>query len=368
MKPPPTHTILIVDDQEENLQLASNVLAMMGFNIVPAFNGEQMMQRLAAKVPDLILLDILLPETDGVELCRQLKHSDAWAEIPVIFLSAADDKNLVVKALEVGGVDYITKPFNKAELISRVRTHIELKEAKDHLRILANDKDELINVLTHDFKSHLAGVLMSASLLAKRDNLSSDRSAKLIHQICDSTQRMQLFVTQFLANQRATDSIGELKSLPLAAVLQPLVETLTPYADSKSIQLQVTDLKTAPRVRANEEGLRQILDNLLTNAIKFSPREKSVSINCRTEPDGQCLLSIKDEGPGFSKSDREKLFARYSRLSAQPTGGEPSTGLGLSIVKQLADAMRCDLRLISEPEQGAEFILSIPRDGDGTPG
>src|SRR4051812_5071913 len=140
----PNATILIVDDQEQNLQLVGTVLSMTGYEIIPARSGEEAFQRLAAREPDLILLDLLMPEVDGIEVCRQLKADPRWADLPVIFLSAADDKNLIVEALECGGVDYVTKPFNKAELVTRVRTHLALKQARDQLRELAEDKDELL--------------------------------------------------------------------------------------------------------------------------------------------------------------------------------------------------------------------------------
>ena len=109
-----------------------------------------------------------MPGIDGLTTCRRLKADPRWADLPVIFLSAADDKNLVVQALESGGVDYVTKPFNKAELLSRVRTHLALKKARDELRHLAENKDELLGILAHDLKNHLAGMKLSAGLLSER--------------------------------------------------------------------------------------------------------------------------------------------------------------------------------------------------------
>src|SRR5207244_12951935 len=117
---------------------------------------------------DLILLDLLMPGMDGCEVCGRLREHPEWADIPVIFLSAADDKERVVRAFDSGAVDYITKPFNQAELVSRVRTQLALKNARDRLRQLAEDKDELMGILTHDLKSHLAGIEMSAVVLRNR--------------------------------------------------------------------------------------------------------------------------------------------------------------------------------------------------------
>src|SRR6266567_75225 len=126
--------LLVVDDQEANLQVLGTILGRLGFDIVPALDAEQALRRLAARPVDLILLDVLMPGLDGFEVCRRIRANPAWTDIPIIFLSAADDKNLIVRALESGGVDYVTKPFNSAELLSRVRTHLALKTARDRLR------------------------------------------------------------------------------------------------------------------------------------------------------------------------------------------------------------------------------------------
>ncbi len=137
----------------------------LGCEIIPAADGATALKRVALRPPDLILLDLLMPGMGGCEVCKKLKENSDWRDIPVIFLSAADDKDLIVRALDAGGVDYITKPFNQAELISRVRTQLALKMARDQLKQLAEDKDELLGVLAHDLKNYLGGMNMSAGLL-----------------------------------------------------------------------------------------------------------------------------------------------------------------------------------------------------------
>ena len=129
--------ILVVDDQAINIQVVGSALGNLGHEIIPALDGPTALKRVALRPPDLILLDLLMPGMDGCEVCRQLKESPAWKDIPVIFLSAADDKDFIVRAFDAGGVDYITKPFNQAELLSRVRTQLALKSARDRLKQLA---------------------------------------------------------------------------------------------------------------------------------------------------------------------------------------------------------------------------------------
>lgn len=353
--------ILVVDDQEANVRVVGNILGALGFNIVPATSGEQALRRIAAKRPDLVLLDVLMPDLDGFEVCRQIHELTGGSEIPVIFLSAADDKQLIVRALEGGGVDYVTKPFNPAELISRVRTHLALKAARDSLRQLAEDKDELIGILTHDLKNHLGGMQMTAQLLSDRASNLGDRAlARMSGNILTSTGQMLAFVKQFLANASADRGlVMHPESVCLASLSSKVVRQYATAAAQKGIRLNHERPEGSAFVRADRDALEQVIDNLLSNAVKFSPPDKNVWI--RVEPDGaafQCV--IRDEGPGFTAEDKELMFVRYRRLSAAPTGGEPSTGLGLSIVKKLLEAMDGSIECESEPGRGATFIVHLP--------
>src|ERR1035441_1600099 len=162
---PPPARILVVDDQPANIQVVGSVLGKLGYEIIPALDGLTALKRAAMHPPDLILLDLLMPGMDGCEVCRRLREDHGAQDVPVIFVSAADGKDLVVQALEAGGVDYITKPFNHAELVLRVKTQLELKSARDRLEQLAEDKDELLGMLAHDLKNHLGGMQMSSQLL-----------------------------------------------------------------------------------------------------------------------------------------------------------------------------------------------------------
>ncbi|MDB6004920.1 MAG: Hybrid sensor histidine kinase/response regulator, partial [Prosthecobacter sp.] len=339
MTAPPNETILIVDDQEENLRGVGNVLTMMRNETMLASKAEQTFLHLATRIPDLILLDVMMPETDGLAVCRRLKANPRWADIPVIFLSADDDKNIVVQALETGGVDYVTKPFNRAELLSRVRTQLALKQARDRLQGLAEDKDEILGILAHDLKNSLAGMKLSAGLLQTRKAELPPRCVPLVENIMNATERMLAFMQEFLANQRAEQLHIKHLTLDLAKVASQVVASHQVAAHAKKITLTITVPKTEVRVSADPEGLTQSLENLVSNAIKFSSEGGRVEVTVHEPMAGMAKCHVRDAGPGFTEEDRTKMFRRYGRLSAQPTGDEPSTGLGLSIVKRLIDAM-----------------------------
>ncbi len=354
--------LLVVDDQEVNIQVVGCALGKLGYEILPATSGAQALKRLAARRPDLILLDILMPEMDGFEVCRRIREHPEWADIPIIFLSAADDKELVVRALEGGGVDYVMKPFDHAELISRVRTHLSLKAARDRLKQLAEDKDELLGILAHDLKNHLGGMQMSAQLLRNRAATEDGKLRQLAENILYSTDQMLAFVKEFLANASAEHGLAiTLQPIHLAAAASRAVQQYQEAARRKDITLLSELPPEGTEALADRAALDQVLDNLISNAVKFTPPGKQIDVAVKPCSNGWVEFSIRDQGPGFKEEDKAKMFRRYGRLSARPTGGEPSTGLGLSIVKTLVQNMRGELFCESIPSQGATFILRLPR-------
>jgi two-component system sensor histidine kinase/response regulator len=357
--------ILVVDDQDANLRALGGMLGPLGFEISQVTSGEAALEHLAANTADLILLDVLMPEMDGFEVCRRIREQPRLREIPIIFLSAADDKAFVVRALEAGGVDYVTKPFNRAELISRVRTHLALKRARDRLKQLAEDKDELLGILAHDLKNHLGGMQMSAKLLQDRAAAVADpRLNRMATNILDASEQMFSFVREFLANAAADRGYPlaiEAVSLPDAAAAA--VQRYAEAALRKSIRINEDYLQDAPLVLADRGALDQVIDNLVSNAVKFSPPETSIWLTVGPAAGGSLECRVRDEGPGCDEKDRAQMFLRYRRLSARPTGGEPSTGLGLSIAKRHVDAMKGSLHCESEAGRGATFVLKLPLAG-----
>jgi two-component system sensor histidine kinase/response regulator len=354
--------ILVVDDQPANIQIVGAVLGKLGHEIIPASDGATALKRVALRMPDLILLDLLMPGMNGYEVCLQLKLNPEWKEIPVIFLSATDDKDMIVRALDSGGVDYVTKPFNQAELISRVRTQLVLKAARDQLKQLAEDKDELLGILAHDLKNYLGGINMSAELISRQiERFKDERLAQLSENMIRSSALAMAFVKEFLANS-ATDHGFILKSttVNLADIATAAVRQYREAARQKDIKIQTEFPTEAVIALADFSALDQILGNLISNALKFSSPGKRIFISVRsTDNRAECV--VRDEGPGFTAEDKIKMFRRYGRLSARPTGGEPSTGLGLSIVRKLVLGMSGELLCESIPGSGAAFTVRLPR-------
>ena len=354
--------ILVVDDQPANIQIAGAVLGNLGHEIIPASDGATALKRVALRMPDLILLDLLMPGMNGCEVCLQLKLNPDWKDIPVIFLSASDDKEMIVRALDSGGVDYITKPFNQAELISRVRTQLALKSARDQLKQLVEDKDELLGIIAHDLINYLVGINMSAGVLCRQTaRLNDQRMTQVAENILRTSAQSLTFVKDFLANSKTDHSYTfKTGAVNLTDFAIAAIEHFAEVAQQKKIQIQTDFPVHAVNAQADFSGLDRVLDNLISNAIKFSPPGKQIFVSVYSS-NNRAVLVVRDEGPGFTVEDKARMFRRYARLSARPTGGEQSTGLGLSIVRKLVLGMGGELSCESVPGNGATFTVRLPR-------
>jgi two-component system sensor histidine kinase/response regulator len=355
-----TDCLLVIDSNQCDVRTLAAMLGKVGFEILPAFNADHALKILANRQPDLILMDLHLPEMDGFELSRRLQENPDYVDIPIIFISSDDDKNLVARALESGGVDYITKPFHKQELLSRVRTQLMLKTSRDYTRRLAQDKDEMMGMISHHLQNFLVGIHMSAQFLQERAHANTDPKVRLLAEnIRNSSGQMRAFLKTFLANAAADHGLHiQMEPINLVDAIIRAVRQYEDAAKAKQITLTGKLPKEGTIIRADVAALGQVLDNLISNAIKFSPPSTQVTVSIEDGP--MCVeCRVQDEGAGFTDDDKARMFRRYTRLSARPTGGEPSTGLGLSIAKRLTHAMNAELICESTVGKGSTFIISF---------
>lgn len=353
--------LLVINEDQAQIDTLRGMLGKLGFEILPARGGTEALQCLSEKKPDLILLKLLMKQTDGFELCKKIQENLAWSDIPIIFFAPTDDKTLLVRALESGGADYIAEPFDKAELLSRIRTHLMLKTTRDHLKQLAVEKEELLGMISHYLQNHLVGMNMSSRLLLERTSISSDVKLRtLAENIWNSTNQMRVFIKALLANAAVDRGFKiHFESLDFSAAVSHVLRQYEESARAKEIVLHKSPHTESVFIEADPAAVDQVLDNLISNAIKFSPPRTKVLVTVhRNESHVECR--IQDQGPGFSEEDKARMFHRYARLSARPTGGEPSTGLGLSIAKRLVQGMKGELSCQSVKGEGATFILRFP--------
>ena len=357
---PPRSSVLIVDDITRNLQVVGTILRQAGYAVTPATSGVEALEGVREKVPDLILLDLMMPEMDGLEVCRRLKADPATQQIPVIFLTASNEMEHLMKGFEVGAVDYVTKPFNPPELLARVRTHLELKHARQRLREMNDEKNEFMGIAAHDLRSPLNAVKGYSEMVLEDPALGRE-NAEVIQKIHEAAARMAEMVQNLLDANRIERGELQLQLAPtdLGRLLAAVVEAQRPRATAKqqSIRLQTDPSPVMAQVDPNV--MVQVLENLVSNAVKYSPPGKNIFVRLKKEAQA-VRVEVQDEGPGLSAGDQQKLFGKFARLSAKPTGGENSTGLGLSIVKRMVEAMNGKVWCESELGKGATFIVTAP--------
>ena len=355
--------ILVVDDISKNLQVVGTILRNEGYHVMPATSGLQALERVSAQPPDLILLDLMMPEMDGLEVCSRLKAEPLTRQIPVIFLAASNEMDHLMKGFEAGAVDYITKPFNAPELLARVRTHLELKHARERLREMNEEKNEFMGIAAHDLRNPLSAIQGYAEMIIEDAQSLAHRDLEGNGQrIREAAKRMTEMVQNFLDANRIER--GELKLnmaiSDLSPLLQSVLETQSPHATAKGQMIQLELPPTPTLALADVSITLQVFENLVSNAVKYSPPGKKIFVRLKAEA-GVVRFEVEDQGPGLSKEDQKKLFGKFARLSAKPTGGEHSTGLGLSIVKRLVEAMNGKVWCESELGMGAKFIVTIPQ-------
>ena len=360
--------ILIVDDVQQNIQVVGTMLREAGYSIMPATSGSVALQRVQKKLPDLILLDLMMPEMDGLAVCQRLKEDPAARHIPIIFLTASNEMEHLVQGFKAGAVDYITKPFNAPELMARVRTHLELKHARDaivrytqELARLNNEKNEFMGIVAHDLRNPLGTITGFADLVLDDPEIPREEIHDFTRRIRDTAARMSEMVQNLLDANRIERGEVKLSLAPtdLCASLTSVVETYRPRAAAKQqvIHLQTGNIPLVALVDPNV--IIQVFENLVSNAVKYSPSGKNIFVRLMKTADGT-HCEVQDEGPGLSGEDQKKLFGKFARLSAKPTGGEHATGLGLSIVKRLVEAMGGQVGCESELGQGATFVVQLP--------
>ena len=368
----PQNRILIVDDVDENLMISSAILKKAGYAIHTAKSGADCIQMAHEIKPHLILLDINMPGMNGLEACEVLKKDPATDSIPVIFLTAISDSSHIVRAFQVGGVDYIVKPFRAQELLARVNVHIALQNAQtilrkqnEHLEQLNKEKSEFLGIAAHDLKNPLSGIIGLAELLVTRQEtqISEKDVSDMSQQIKHSAQ----FMFEIVANLLDVNKIEEgnitlaPKMLDVYAMSMMLIDRYELAAERKSLTFvkPVAPPALSP-IYADELATAQVLDNLISNAVKYSPQGKTIHVVMEAADEGFVRVSVRDEGQGLTEDDKTKLFQKFSKLSARPTADEHSTGLGLSIAKKLIDLMNARVSVESEEGKGATFIVDFP--------
>ena len=391
--------IFIVDDMPANLGILDEFLSHHGFEVLIAKDGKSALAKVEKAQPHLILLDILMPELDGFETCRRLKANPVTYDIPVIFMTALTDTVDKVKGFELGAVDYITKPFEQEEVLARIKTHLRINQLQQQLQAqntqlqttneqldkltyrlsqqteelrLANTelaraarlKDEFLANMSHELRTPLNAILGMAEVLQEGIYGSLNvQQAKSVHTIETSGRHLLALINDILELAKIEAGKIKLDLIPVSAnwVGESCIQLVKELANKKSVKIQAVFESNPLTVKADERYLKQILLNLLGNAIKFTPAGGTVNLEIKGDTQRQTVnLSVADTGIGISTDNMRYLFKPFVQLDGGLNRQHEGTGLGLALVYRLVEMHGGSISVTSNPGKGSCFTVALP--------
>ena len=368
-------TILIVDDNPENLNMLFQYFEHSEFRTLAAQDGHAALLQVEYTRPDLILLDILMPGIDGFETCRRLKDNPSTQDIPVIFLTALSQTEEKMTGFDVGGVDYITKPFQYEEVLARVNAHITIRRQQQQLQAqtvaledmnarleaLNASKDKFFSIIAHDLKSPFAGLLVIAHLI--KENIERWDKDKIIHfadQLQESIDTLYAFIENLLTWSRFQQGLMEYhpKFVNIQYIVARNVALLIYNAQQKQITLKNSVQQPIP-IAIDENMIDTVIRNLLSNAIKFTKPGGTIEISA-TDDESSFELTVSDTGIGIPEESLPGLFQIDAKTRQVGTAGEQGTGLGLILCKEFIDQHGGNIWVESEVGRGSTFRFILP--------
>ena len=354
------YTVLVVDDVVSNVLLLKVLLTNEKFKVITAGNGKEALSQAVNARPDLILLDVMMPEMNGFEVAERLKADPETQHIPIIFLTALNTTADIVKGFKVGANDFISKPFNKEELVIRVTHQISLVAAKriimeqtEELRKIIMGRDKLYSVIAHDLRSPMGSIKMVLNMLIL--SLPSEQ----IGMANQSTEDVFSLLDNLLKWTKS--QIGKLnvvyQDFDIVGNIASVIEIFNLVAGMKNIKVNFP-VHGKIEVHADMDMMKTILRNLLSNAIKFSYNDSEILVNAGIEGD-KVIVSVKDTGKGMGEEDQKKLLNTETHFSKYGTNNEEGSGLGLLLCQDFAVKNGGHLWFESEEGKGSTFFFSV---------
>jgi two-component system sensor histidine kinase/response regulator len=372
---PAEFKILVVDDVVANVILLKALLSREGYKIATATSGEDALNKLPIEKPDVILLDVMMPGMSGFEVAEKIAKMSYFEDVQIIFLTALNSPADIVKGFKLGASDFVTKPFNREELIIRLTHQISLVAAKriieqqtNELKSTISGRDKLYSVIAHDLRSPLGSIKMVLNMLVT--TLLPESVGEEMFQLMKEANHIAEDTFSLLDNllKWTKSQTGKLnivyQDIDIVDITDDIVEIFKLNAQLKDIQITYKN-DVHITVRTDVDIVKTIMRNLLSNAIKYS--NSGGSINVTTEDsDGFAIVHVADHGLGISKDGQEKLFKQDVHFTTFGTANEEGSGLGLILVKDFVDKIGGKIWFESEEGKGSTFSFSIPK-ATGTP-
>jgi len=355
--------IIAVDDNIENLTAIKNTLKDL-YEVYPSPSALKMFSLLEHLRPDLILLDVEMPDMNGYEAAQKLKQSDKFREIPIIFLTSMDDAQSEIKGLSIGAVDYIRKPFVGPLILRRIETHLSLIDHQLEAQKASHAKGQFLSHMSHEIRSPLNAIIGMINIATHTDDIQ-----KIKHCLdkADNASRLLMgLINDILDMSKIEANKLELSNseFNFEKMLANIINMTSVRAGEKNQNIVVNvNANVPPFIISDDLRLSQVITNLLTNAIKFTPENGIITLNAEKldETDGEITLRIEvvDSGIGISEEQQKRLFTSYHQADNSITKNFGGTGLGLAISKRIVELMQGTIWIESELNKGAKFIFTI---------
>ena len=382
--------VLIIDDSQVNLMLLHNLLEQQNFQVVSAKNGQDGLKLAQQLHPNIILLDIVMIGWDGYETCRRIKNEADLAKIPILFLSALGDTKNKVRALAAGGVDYVSKPFQKEELLARLQTHLELAYLRQNLeREVANQtekvhtlfealqlsydkaqqasilKTEFLRNISHEFRTPMNIVLGMTEMLIEDTELTEEQRECTDAVMTASQQLMDILTNMLNFSQQFKGEINQVMcDFQISEMVNDVLKIFLSITPDKNVQITTEIAPSLHKtLRGYQEGLSKVLSKLLDNAIKFTKQGKIILRVQAIESfdDKQWLqFEVQDTGIGIASAQQAHLFDIFFQVDGSSTRVYEGVGMGLAVAKMFVENMGGEIGVDSHENQGSTFWFKVP--------
>lgn len=351
-------SILIVDDELENFDVLEAMLMAEAYQLHYAANALQALSFLETHQPDLILLDVMMPGMDGIELCRRIKTNSLWCHIPIIMVTALNSKEDLVRCLDAGATDFLSKPTHSAELRARVRSMLRIKQQHDDLQSLLQVREDMVGMMVHDLRNPLSSIILSTELL-RIGQLSPQRCQEKVDKIAIAAHQLQFQIDSLLlmAKIESGKMLLNLTEVDVRTLCDSALNDFAAIADQKRLSLKSHLAEAGGSLSVDANVFRRILDNLLSNAIKFSPVGSTILLQTDYLETGGVMIRVTDEGPGVSEAIKQRIFNKYEIGTL--IQGVDQTGLGLAFVKMAIEAHGGEITVENNHPRGTTFTLKL---------
>lgn len=366
-----THTILLVDDVEDNLDLLREIFEDETYDIFIARDGAQALQAIRNIQPDVILLDVLMPQIDGIEVCRRLKADPELETIPVLMISALGQDHDVIRGLEAGAQDYISKPFSAPIVRAHVRAALRGKANQDMIRRMnerlaemCNTAHEFVDNVSHEFRTPLTVIREFASIV--RDGLAgdvSDEQRQYLDIVINRADDLGIMVDDMLDISKLEAGILRIsrRECRIDEIIERVRTTLERKAAIAEASLTFEIDPDLPEVYCDPEKIGRVLINLVVNAIKFCKEGGTIRVRARrSATDPTVGFDVTDNGPGIAPENLKLIFDRFKQIEGTIRQSTKGFGLGLNIARELAHLNFGDITVRSEPGHGSTFSFTVP--------